>query len=347
MINDEIGYIKINRFAKNTITEFKKGLKELQEKNMKDLIIDLRGNGGGYLKTATQLADEFLSEKKLIVYTEGDKNPKQEYYTTTKGGFETGKLVVLIDEGSASASEIVSGAVQDFDRALIVGRRSFGKGLVQKPYSLPDGSAVRLTVARYYTPSGRCIQRSYDNGKEDYYNEFSRRYEHGEFLNQDSISFPDSLKFKTINSKRTVYGGGGIMPDIFVPIDTSLYSDYFGKINRKGLLNEFSLDYMDLHREELKNKYLSITKFKSEFDAEKEMLDSFIKYAEDKGIERNEQDISISKKLILIRLKALIARNLWNTSAYYQIANELNNTLTKAVEAIEDKTFKQEKLIYK
>ena len=347
MVDDEIGYIKVNRFAKNTINEFKDGLIKLKEQNMKHLVIDLRGNGGGYLKTAIQLADEVLDDKKLVVYTEGVRNPKQEYYTTTKGGFEQGKLVVLIDEGSASASEIVAGAIQDYDRGLVIGRRSFGKGLVQKPFSLPDGSAIRLTVARYHTPSGRCIQRSYEGGKEEYYKEFSRRFENGEFMNQDSISLPDSLKFETINSKRTVYGGGGIMPDIFVPIDTTLASTYFGMINRKGLMNEFTLDYMDKHRNALKNKYLTVKDFKKSFDAETELLEEFIIYAEKNKVARNDEDINTSKQLIIIRLKALIARNLWDTSAYFEVANDLNDALNKAIETLNNNTFKKEKIVYK
>ena len=277
---------------------------------MKHLILDLRGNGGGYLKTAIQLADEFIEERKLIVYTEGLKSPKQEYYTVSEGGFEAGKLVVLIDEGSASASEIVSGAIQDYDRGLIIGRRSFGKGLVQKPYSLPDGSAIRLTVSRYHTPVGRCIQRPYDEGKEAYYKEFSRRFEHGEYMNEDSITFPDSLKFKTLKSKRTVYGGGGIMPDIFVSIDTTQSSEYFGKVLRSGLLNEYILMYMDDHRKELEKKYKDMMSFKTNFNAEAEILNDFIEYAAKNDIEKNEEEIITSKKLLTVRLKALVARNL-------------------------------------
>ena len=347
MATPEIGYIKVNRFAKNTIVEFREGLAKLQAQNMEHLIIDLRGNGGGYLKTAIQLADEVLGDKKLIVYTEGDKNPKQEYYTTTKGGFEKGKLVILIDEGSASASEIVSGAIQDYDRGLIIGRRSFGKGLVQKPFSLTDGSAIRLTVARYHTPSGRCIQRPYDSGKEEYYKEFSRRFKNGEYMNEDSIALPDSLQFKTLHSKRTVYGGGGIMPDVFVPIDTTMSSEYFGKVNRKGLLNEFVLIYMDSHRKDLKAKYNDVSRFKADFNAEEEVLDDFIAYATKNEIERNDEQINTSRKLLTIRLKALIARNLWNTSAYFQIANDLNHSYLKAIEEINSNTFKKEKLVYK
>ena len=347
MATPDIGYIKINRFARNTIAEFREGLIRLKAQNMKHLIVDLRGNGGGYLKTAIQLTDEFVDDKKLIVYTEGDKSPKQEYYTTTAGGFEKGKLVMLIDEGSASASEIVSGAIQDYDRGLIIGRRSFGKGLVQKPFGLTDGSAIRLTVARYHTPSGRCIQRPYDEGKEAYYKEFSRRFENGEYMNEDSITLPDSLKFKTLNSNRTVYGGGGIMPDVFVPIDTSMSSDYFGKINRSGLLNEFVLTYMDTHRKELKAKYNDVVSFKELYNTEKEVLSDFIAYAEKNDIEKNEEQIKKSKQLLLIRLKALIARNLWDTSAYFQIANDLNDSYLQAIKEINGKTFKKEKLVYK
>ena len=346
MATPDIGYIKINRFAQNTDKEFTDALEALKKQKMKHLIIDLSGNGGGYLKTAIQLADELLDDKKLIVFTEGNKNPKQEYYTAVKGGFEKGKLVILIDEGSASASEIVSGAVQDYDRGLIIGRRSFGKGLVQKPFTLTDGSAVRLTVARYFTPSGRCIQRSYEGGKEDYYGELTRRYEHGELMNEDSIIFPDSLKYETINSKRTVYGGGGIMPDVFVPIDTSLYSEYFGAVNRKGLFNDFTLSLMDSRRTEIEKKYTSVTDFATNFDAEKELLVQFIEYAKNNKVEPNEEQINISKPVILNRLKAMVARNIWGTSAFYQISNEFNNSYLKAIEEINNDTFKKEKLVY-
>jgi len=347
MATPEIGYIKVNRFAKNTTTEFKEGLAKLKSESMKHLILDLRGNGGGYLRTAIQLADEFIGDKKLIVYTEGAKKPKQEYYTTSKGGFEQGKLVLLIDEGSASASEIVSGAIQDYDRGLIIGRRSFGKGLVQKPFTLPDGSAIRLTVARYHTPSGRCIQRPYDEGKEAYYKEFSRRFDNGEYMNADSIVFPDSLKFKTLNSQRTVYGGGGIMPDIFIPIDTTQSSIYFSKVIRSGILNEFVLTYIDSHRKKLKEKYNTVLDFKNSFNAEEEVLNDFIKYAAKNEIEQDEAQINTSKKLLTIRLKALIARNLWDTSAYYQIANDLNDSYLKAIEEINSNTFKKGKIIYR
>ncbi|MCC7331070.1 MAG: S41 family peptidase [Flavobacteriales bacterium] len=346
MATGEIGYIKINRFAQNTDKEFSDAIAKLKLQKMKHLIIDLSGNGGGYLKTAIQLADELLDDKKLIVFTEGRKNPKQEYYTAVKGVFEKGKVVIIVDEGSASASEIVSGAIQDHDRGLIVGRRSFGKGLVQKPFTLTDGSAIRLTIARYFTPSGRCIQRPYNEEKEDYYNELTRRFEHGELMNADSIHFPDSLKYQTLVSKRTVYGGGGIMPDIFVPIDTSKYSDYFGKVNRKGLFNEFVLKFMDSKRDSLTKLYSTITEFRKSFNPEDELLESFIQYAKNNDVEPVDEQIKISKPVILNRLKALVARNIWDTSAFYEIANETNDLYLKAVEEINGTSFKKEKLVY-
>ena len=234
MLDDETGFIKLNKFSATTTQEFTEAVKDLRSKNMQNLILDLRGNGGGYLKTAIAMADEFLEPGKLIVYTEGKSYPRNYTYATETGSFEKGRLVVLIDEGSASASEIVSGAVQDWDRGLIIGRRSFGKGLVQRPIPLPDGSSVRLTIQKYYTPSGRCIQKPYDEGVEAYRKERLERYSSGEFFTLDSLKMPDSLKYFTQNN-RIVYGGGGIMPDIFVPVDTSQTSDYFVDLSRKGV----------------------------------------------------------------------------------------------------------------
>jgi carboxyl-terminal processing protease len=233
MADDMIGYVRLNRFSKTSMEEFNEALTRLKAEGMKKLILDLRGNSGGFLNTAVELADEFLSTGRLIVYTEGLHSPRQDFNATTTGGFETGRLVVIIDEASASASEIVAGAVQDWDRGLVIGRRSFGKGLVQRPFNLRDGSVVRLTTARYYTPSGRSIQRPYENGTEEYYDDFSERFEHGEYLHADSIKFPDSLRYTT-KQGRVVFGGGGIMPDVFIPWDSTMFSDYYVEIRRKG-----------------------------------------------------------------------------------------------------------------
>ena len=347
MVTPTTGYIKVNRFAAQTIVEFKNGLDSLQKKGMQDLILDLRGNGGGYLNTAIQLADEFLSEKKLVVYTEGRTSKKQETFSTKSGNFEKGKLIVMIDEGSASASEIVSGAVQDWDRGLIVGRRSFGKGLVQKPYSLPDGSAIRLTVSRYYTPSGRCIQKPYEDGnRKDYYKtDMLSRIESGEFYSEDSIKTENLDKFET-NNGRSVYGGGGIIPDVFVPIDTAENSDYYSKLIRKGGFYQYSLTLMDTKRDEWKAEYKNVADYKANFEVEP-YLEGLFAYGETKKIERVEKDIVTSKRQINNLLKAYIARNLFGSGAYLSVINDLDPAFNKALEVMEDSTFKKLKLSYK
>lgn len=346
MMTPEIGYIKVNRFARKTDEEVQEGLNMLKDQGMKHLVLDLRGNGGGYLRTAQMLADEFLEDGKMIVYTEGVHQRKTELRATGRGGFEKGKLVVLIDEGSASASEIVSGAIQDHDRGFIIGRRSFGKGLVQKPMPLPDGSLVRLTTARYYTPTGRCIQKPYEDGKDAYYKDLMNRYERGEFMHADSIDLPDSLKYYTPN-KRVVYGGGGIMPDLFVPLDTTYNSAYYGKLARKGVLYDFTLSYLDGHREEISTKYPNLDAFKKDFKTDEAFMKDFIAFAEDKGVEFNETGYNKSKDMIMAQLKALIARPLWESTAYYSIMNEMDITCKKAIEVIEGNTFKKENLSYK
>jgi len=339
MATPEIGYIKINRFARNTTEEFDEALLKLKKQGLQDLILDLRGNGGGYLNTAFTLADEFLGDNKMIVYTEGDKQKKEDYKATSRGNFEKGKLVVLIDEGSASASEIVSGAIQDWDRGLIIGRRSFGKGLVQKPFPLPDGSAVRLTTAKYYTPTGRSIQKSYEEGKDAYYKDIVNRYKHGELFSSDSINFPDSLKYYTPN-RRTVYGGGGIMPDMFVPIDTSLSSDYNSKLIRTGAYNQFTLVYLDKNRKKLAKEYPTFKSYNSNFEVNAELLEDFYTYAEKKKeIERNQTDIATSEKLIKIQLKALLARNLYDVSEYFEVINELNEAYQEALKVLQKDDF--------
>lgn len=345
MATPEIGYIRLSRFSAQSANEFKDHLKKLQDQGMQNLILDLRGNHGGYLNVAIELADEFLGDDKLIVYTEGLHSPKHDFLATGRGGFEKGKLAVLIDDGSASASEIVSGAVQDLDRALVIGRRSFGKGLVQREFALPDGSAMRLTVARYYTPTGRCIQKPYEEGLEAYRDEITARYEHGELMHADSIRFPDSLKYYTSN-KRLVYGGGGIMPDIFVPLDTSFNSDYFRDLLRKGVFNEFALSYVNANRPQLLQQYPTVAQFTSEFVV-KPLMTDFVAKGERLGVPFDTAGMTQSEKYIEQRLKALIARNLWNTSAYYQVINQIDPVVAKATEAIEGETFKEMGVAYK
>ncbi|TNF24933.1 MAG: S41 family peptidase, partial [Bacteroidetes bacterium] len=264
MLNEEVGYIKLNRFAQTTMDEFYEAIAELEPKGMKHLVLDLRGNSGGYLNTAIQLSDEFLQDNQLIVYTEGVSSPKREHFATKQGKFEKGKLVILIDEGSASASEIVSGAVQDHDRGLIVGRRSFGKGLVQRPFKLRDGSTLKLTTARYYTPAGRCIQRPYEEGNDEYRNESRRRRDNGELFSADSIHVDDQQEFLTDN-KRKVYGGGGILPDVFVPLDTSETSEFLTQLLSKGLFFQYINEYVDANRDELNSKYPDFETFDAGF----------------------------------------------------------------------------------
>lgn len=306
MATPEVGYIRLDRFSRTSMDEFRKALSDLKAQGMKDLIFDLRGNSGGYMDIAIDLADEFLNADKLIVYTEGTSSPKQEYKSTAKGGFEKGKLVIMIDEGSASASEIVSGAVQDWDRGLVVGRRSYGKGLVQRPFDLPDGSVIRLTTARYHTPSGRCIQKSYSDGLDDYYSDYMKRYTSGELLSPDKIKFPDSLKYQT-NNKRTVYGGGGITPDIFIPIDTSRINDYFIDLRRKNVLNDFTMDFIDKNREDLLKKYPDFKKFQSDFVMDKKFMTDFEKAAEKAGVKKNtvnQEKINLMLNQYIQKIKA-------------------------------------------
>ena len=343
MVEPEIGYIKISRFANSTVKEFEQALAMLKERGAESLILDLTNNGGGYLNRAIEMADEFLSDDKLIVYTEGRANPRRESKATNAGKFEKGKLVVLINESSASASEIVSGAVQDWDRGLVIGRRSFGKGLVQKPYPLPDGSAVRLTIARYYTPSGRCIQKPYEKGSKDYRNDLSERYENGELYFADSIKFDPDLKYYT-SKKRAVYGGGGVTPDIFIPLDTSMNSKYYRDLLRKGVLNSYSLTYVDDHRTELNDRYKDVKDFDKGFIVDEAVLNDFYAYAESKGVKKNESQIEKSQSLIGVQIKALMARNLWDSSAYFEIYNSINPFVTKAVEALGDDSFQLNKI---
>ena len=357
MATDKTGYLKVTSFSRTTPDEMMNAIAELKAKGMENLILDLQGNGGGLLSVAKFMADQFLDDDKLIVYSKGrsypeeryiadNKNYRGDYYGGQKKGiFEKGKLVVLTDESSASASEIVSGALQDWDRALIVGRRTFGKGLVQRPYNLSDGSVVRVTVARYYTPSGRFIQKPYDEGTDEYFADRSNRYKNGEFMHADSIKLPDSLKVKTLQLERTVYGGGGIMPDVFVPLDTSKNSKTYRKINRKGIINTFALDYVDENRDDLKRKYADFETYKNAEITTSDMMKDFYQACEKEGVEVSEEDLVISEDLIKTVLKARIASNLWDFSKFYEIYNGKEDEIyIEALSLIEGKHLNKLKL---
>ena len=332
MIDREIGYIRISQFAMTTTEEYLDKFLMLKQKGMKKLILDLRDNPGGYLNIAIKIADEFLPEKKLIVYTKGKSRPEERYVATKRGFFEEGEMVVLIDEGSASASEIVSGALQDWDRATIIGRRSFGKGLVQEPSSFPDGSAIRLTVARYYTPTGRSIQKPYNRGYENYSRELLNRSMHGELENSDSISFADSLKYLTFGG-RIVYGGGGIMPDVFVPLDTSFYSKFFSDVVTGGILSQFAYDYVDKNRKLLAT-FDDFNEFNSKFFVSDKLYASFVEYAVGRKAENDETGIKRSAEKIMLNLKALIARQLWKSEGYFPVINSEDATMKKAIDIL-------------
>jgi carboxyl-terminal processing protease len=327
MINDHVGYIKINTFAMTTFDEFKKGLKELKDQGMTGLILDLRGNNGGIMEAAVQIADQFLKEGELILYTKGRASPRSEAKATGNGEFLTGDLVVLIDEWSASASEILAGALQDNDRGTIIGRRSFGKGLVQEPIPFSDGSEIRLTIARYYTPTGRSIQKPYKDGFDKYYDDISNRATHGEFEVSDSIHFADSLKFTTPGGK-IVYGGGGIMPDKFVPVDTSGISPYF--IKTRSLIYRFALKYTEKNRDEL-NKYTSADELKKYLDKQG-ILNQFILFASTNNVKKDPAGLKISGKIINTQLEAYIARNILDNKGFYPIWEDIDTTLKYAID---------------
>jgi carboxyl-terminal processing protease len=332
MINTDIGYIRINKFSRTTFEEFAQSATKLIGMGMQKLILDLRGNGGGLLNTAAMVADQFLEEGQLIVYTKGNSR-KREDIKASKGGLCKGiEVVVLIDETSASASEILAGAIQDNDRGLVIGRRSFGKGLVQEQNMLSDGSAIRLTIARYYTPTGRCIQKSYANGNEEYYNELSERYINGEFLDQDSILFNDSLKFVTPGG-RVVYGGGGIMPDIFVPLDTLGVTDYLFEIRNRGLIYRFALEYTDIHRDKL-GKLLKLEDMLA-YLAKDKVFTQFTKFAANQGVTPNKEQIEKSKTIIETQLQAYIVRNILDNDGFYPVIEKIDHTLQVAIAELE------------
>jgi carboxyl-terminal processing protease len=341
MITPETGYVNLNRFSQTSLQEFNDAVKQLKGEGMKNLILDLRNNAGGYLNTAIELSDEFLPSGKLIVYTEGMRSTREDYSSTAKGLFEKGKLVIMINENSASASEIVSGALQDWDRGIVLGRRSFGKGLVQRPFILPDSSQIRLTTARYHTPSGRCIQKPYGEGNEKYYEDFSNRVKNGELENADSIKFPDSLKYYT-SKHRVVYGGGGIMPDVFTAWDSTPITDYYLDLRRKNVINLFIGDYVDQNRASLQKTYPDFKSFDQNFQVDDAFMINFFALAEKEGVKKDEKQYPLSEKLIKSQMKALIAQKLWDLTAFFKVVNQNDPEVIKAVEVIRnDAMFKK------
>jgi carboxyl-terminal processing protease len=311
-------------------------MEELSNQGMENLVLDLRRNPGGYLRAAIRMADAFLESGKNILYTNGRAKPKQTYDATGRGNFEEGRLSIIIDEGSASASEIVAGAVQDHDRGLIVGRRSFGKGLVQEPKEFPDGSALRLTVARYYTPTGRSIQKPYEQGIEAYRKDIMERYKHGEFVYKDSIELADSLKYKTPKG-RTVYGGGGIMPDIFIPIDTALNnSKYLTKLRQNGLISRFALQFVDKYRQGVEDNYPNRDAFIREFNTEGRIFNQFIGFIrKDDAVDYNREGLNEVKGFVLREIKGLIGRQFWENDIYFEITNKEDEAYQQAIEKME------------
>ncbi|MDX5436480.1 MAG: peptidase S41 [Pontibacter sp.] len=329
MVDNKIGYIKVSRFSANTFEEFKEALLKLKGKGMEQLVLDLRGNPGGYMDHAIRMADEFISGEKMIVYTDGkgDKYDSKTY-AQQRGAFESGPLVVLLDEGSASASEIVAGALQDNDRALIVGRRSFGKGLVQMPIPLNDGSELRLTISRYYTPSGRSIQKPYTQGAENYQMDIMKRFENGEYFHPDSSLFVDSLKYQTLHG-RAVYGGGGIMPDVFVPRDTTELSEYLSQLYNKNIIREYTLEYYQKHRKELEK--MSFDKFNKNFQVTDKMLQEVVQMARESGVEYNDAQFKRSKSLLRNNLKAFIARSVYGNDGFFPVLHQSDEEFQQAI----------------
>ena len=336
MIRPGIGYIRIGNFGATTHQEFCNALETLGQQGAESLIIDLQENGGGYLQAAVNIADELLAKGELIVYTEGRRVPRQEYRAHGEGKFMKGKVVVLVNEYSASAAEIVTGAVQDQDRGYVVGRRTFGKGLVQRPIDLPDGSMIRLTIAHYYTPSGRCIQKPYEKGNQKAYQmDVVNRLKNGELTNQDSIHFADSLKFQTLHRQRTVYGGGGIMPDYFVPLDTTLYTMLHRQLSAKGIVIQQNLRYVDNHRKQLKKQYPTFEGFKANFEVPQSLIDDIMAEGRKQKVEpKDDEELQRTLPYLRLQLKALIARDLWDMSEYFSIFNEESDIVKKALEVI-------------
>jgi len=337
MIRPGIGYIRIGNFGAQTYDEFIESLNQLKEQGMKDLILDLQENGGGYLKAAVDIADEFLQKGDLIVYTEGRMTSRSEYRAHGHGKFSEGKVVVLVDSYTASAAEIVTGAIQDQDRGIVVGRRTFGKGLVQRPLDLPDGSMIRLTVSHYYTPSGRCIQKPYTKGAgKDYAMDVMNRLKSGELTNADSIHLADSLKFQTLRKHRTVYGGGGVMPDYYVPLDTTVYTRFHRELAAKGIVIQQNLRFVDNHRKELKKQWTSFDDFKQNYEVPQSLIDDLLAEGKKQKIEpKDEAELEKTIPYLRLQMKSLIARDIWDMSEYFSVFNESSAIVKKALEVIQ------------
>ena len=337
MIRPKVGYIRIGSFGLTTYNEFMEAVNILKNNGMKDLILDLEENGGGYLLAAVQIANEFLKRNDLIVYTQGRRAPRQEHRADGTGKLLDGKVVVLINEYTASAAEIVTGAIQDQDRGEVVGRRSFGKGLVQRPIDFADGSMIRLTIAHYYTPSGRCIQKPYKKGEAlDYAMDIEKRFEHGELYSADSIHFADSLKYKTLRKQRVVYGGGGIMPDYFVPLDTTQYTRFHRQLAARSYIINANLKYIDVNRKQLRNRFATFADFNARYEVPESFVNDVLEAAAKDNIKpKDEQELQQTLPRLRLQLKALVARDLWDMSEYFQVINEENPIVRKAVELFE------------
>ena len=337
MIRPKVGYIRIGSFGLTTYNEFMEAVNMLKNNGMKDLILDLEENGGGYLLAAVQIANEFLKRNDLIVYTQGRRAPRQEHRADGTGKLLDGKVVVLINEYTASAAEIVTGAIQDQDRGEVVGRRSFGKGLVQRPIDFADGSMIRLTIAHYYTPSGRCIQKPYKKGEAlDYAMDIEKRFEHGELYSADSIHFADSLKYKTLRKQRVVYGGGGIMPDYFVPLDTTQYTRFHRQLAARSYIINANLKYIDVNRKQLRNRFATFADFNARYEVPESFVNDVLEAAAKDNIKpKDEQELQQTLPRLRLQLKALVARDLWDMSEYFQVINEENPIVRRAVELFE------------
>lgn len=334
--DNNAGYIRVSRFSSNTMPEFQAALAKLKKQNINGLIVDLSGNGGGFLDVAVSLADEFIDKQKLIVYTQGLHSERREYFTSNKGNYEKGRLVVIIDESSASASEIFAGAIQDWDRGVLVGRRSFGKGLVQRPFTFPDGSMIRLTIARYYTPTGRLIQKSYSDGYQEYSKDIMRRINNGELTNESKYQFSDTSKFYTLEKHRVVYAGGGIMPDVFVALDTTAVYKNVKAVVSKGILNQFVVKYIDDNRDQLKRKYSAFEVFKKKFRQEEGITDQFLKFAASQTQPGISNITAEEKAFLSTIIVAYIARDLYSNSEFFEIYNQTQEEYLTALKVLDN-----------